>query len=93
MIDRYLQPIAQHEDHPERLLLCDGDGHWYVWTGERPEEAPAEIPAATADWLLTQPGLRRIAAAVWIHPNDLPLLPLDALHGSQAPADDLGSPE
>jgi hypothetical protein len=89
MIDDYLQPIAQHVDHPERLLLRDGEGRWFVWTGERPEEAPAEIPAATAEWLLTQAGLEVIEGPnVWIHKNDLPLLPIDVLRARQHPPPD-----
>jgi hypothetical protein len=95
MIEDYLQPVAQHVDHPQRLLLRDGQGRWYVWTGERPEDAPAEIPAETAAWLLTQPGLLPLDAPhVWIHPNDLPLLPVDSLRGARRPEpDDAGAEE
>lgn len=86
MIEDYLQPIAQHTDHPERLLLRGADGRWYVWTGERPEAWPAEIAAATAAWMLVQPGLRLLPGPhVWLHPADLPTLPLDAWRGRGDP--------
>ena len=79
MIDDYLQPIAQHVDHPERLLLRAADGRWYVWSGDRPEAKPEEVSARTAAWLLIQPGLRLLPAPhVWLHPADLPALPLNA---------------
>jgi hypothetical protein len=87
MIEEYLQPIAQHADHPERLLLRGADGRWYVWTGERPAALPAEIAPATAAWMLVQPGLRLLPGPlIWLHPSDLPTLPLDAFGTSGDPA-------
>ena len=87
MIQDYVQPIAQHAAHPERLLLRGANGRWYVWTGERPEAAPEEIPLAMAAWLLIQPELRLLPAPhVWLHPADLPMLPVDAWRGRTDPA-------
>ena len=87
MIEDYVQPIAQHAAHPERLLLRGANGRWYVWTGERPEAAPEEIPLAMAAWLLIQPELRLLPAPhVWLHPADLPMLPVDAWRGRTDPA-------
>ena len=87
MIEDYLQPIAQHTAHPERLLLRGADGRWYVWSGERPEAVPEEVSLATAAWLLVQPELRLLPAPhVWLHPADLPMLPVDAWRGRADPA-------
>ena len=89
MIEDYLQPIAQHTEHPERLLLRSAEGRWYVWTGERPQDLPAEIATATAAWMLVQPGLRLLPGPhVWLHPADLPTLPLDAWRVRRDPAAD-----
>ena len=82
MIEDYLQPMAQHVAHLERLLLRGADGRWYLWTGEEPDAPPVEIPAATATWMLVGPALRLLPGPrVWIHRADLPLLPHDAWHG------------
>jgi hypothetical protein len=89
MTDDYVQPIAQHVDHPERLLLRGADGRWYLWSGDRLESALVEIPSATAAWLLVRPALRLLPGPlVWLHPADLPLLPFDALPSRWHPADD-----
>lgn len=71
----YVQPIAQHGDHPERLLLQGEDGCVYVWLGEDPNAAPEEIAPATAAWLLTLPCLDVIPAPrVWFQATDLPVV-------------------
>lgn len=71
----YLQPIAQHPDHPERLLLSAPDERFFVWSGEDPGRLPEEIEPPTAAWLLERAPLRTLACRVWIHRDDLPLAP------------------
>ncbi|CAA9566354.1 MAG: hypothetical protein AVDCRST_MAG73-4165 [uncultured Thermomicrobiales bacterium] len=70
----YVQPIAQHRDHPERLLLRGADGRIYVWSGDDPAGSPREIDRAVARWMLAGARLRRIPGPrVWFHAADLPL--------------------
>lgn len=70
----YVQPIAQHHEHPERLLLKAEDGRAYVWLGEDPDGTPEEIEPATATWLLTLPSLRQLSQPrVWFQVTDLPV--------------------
>lgn len=71
----YVQPIAQHREHPERLLLQAEDGGTYVWLGEDPDAAPEEIAPATAAWMLTLPCLEVLPAPrVWFQATDLPVV-------------------
>lgn len=71
----YVQPIAQHGDHPEQLLLRGEDGCVYVWLGEDPDAVPEEIAPATAVWMLTLPCLDLIPAPrVWFQVTDLPVV-------------------
>ena len=70
----YVQPIAQHRDHPERLLLRGANGRAYVWCGDDPAGRPEEIDRAVARWLLAGDQLRRLPGpGVWFHAADLPL--------------------
>jgi hypothetical protein len=71
----YLQPVAQHPDHPERLLLRSSDGRFFVWSGEDPGRLPEEIEPATARWLLQSSPLKGLTARLWFHRDDLPLAP------------------
>lgn len=48
----YVQPIACHEDHPERLLFLDVEGQAYLWHGDGRE--PELIPAPLAAWLCSR---------------------------------------
>ena len=71
----YLQPMAQHRDHPERLLLRAASGRTFVWFGDEPRAVPEEIEPATAAWLLGQAAIRPLALPVWLHVGDLPVTP------------------
>src|SRR5699024_4247579 len=53
IVQRYMQPVAVHRVHPERLLLTDDDGRWFVWIGE-PDAGPIGIPVTLASYLLTR---------------------------------------
>ncbi|HVL24415.1 MAG TPA: hypothetical protein VM450_10020 [Thermomicrobiales bacterium] len=70
----YLQPIASHEDYPERLLLRDGEDQWYLWTGDGQEiEA---IPARLAAWIADRPEMRLLQRPhMWFELSCLPLNP------------------
>ena len=70
----YVQPIAQHLAHPERLLLRTEDDRAFVWLGDDPTARPEEIDPRTAAWLQTRPWLRPLPLPrFWLHVADLPL--------------------
>ena len=74
---RYVRPIARHLIFPERYLLRDGDGRWYVWTGERMGGRPEEIEEATARWLRTRSWILPVPdGSAWVHVDDLPVAPV-----------------
>ena len=74
MLSAYLQPLAQHRHHPERLLLRGADGRAYVWFGDDPDARPAEIDRAVARWFLQGHDLIRLPSpGIWLHADDLPL--------------------
>ena len=70
----YVQPIASHEDYPERLLLRDGDDHWYLWRGDGQEIEPTS--AELAAWVLDRPEMRLLPRPhMWFEVSCLPLNP------------------
>ena len=82
-MNAYVQPIAQHVRHPERLVLRGEDDRYYVWHGDDPTAAPEEIEPTTAIWLLTRADMVCLdEPRVWLHVADLPLAPTPA-RGSQ----------
>lgn len=84
-MDGYVQLVAQHVRHPERLVLRDEHGQYYVWTGELPDANPQEMDAATVWWLCAQPQIAPLShVGVWFHATDLPLTPTAA--GGRRPA-------
>ena len=73
-VERYMQPIAVHRVHDERLLLHDEEGHCFLWAGE-PEQGPTEIPQVLAHYLLHRRELLVLAPhqRMWFVVDDLPL--------------------
>jgi hypothetical protein len=71
----YVQPVAQHQSYPERLVVRSIEGRWYVWFGDRAGTPLEEVDPPVADWLQ---GLSMIAPIpeprFWLHVDDLPLL-------------------
>ena len=75
MTSTYVQPIAQHVEHPERLLLRAEDDRLHVWLGDDPDAVPEEIDPRTASWLLTGRWLCPLPApGFWFHVADLPVV-------------------
>ena len=70
----YLQPIASHEEYPERLLLRDEQDQWYLWSGDgRDIEA---IPSELAAWVSDRPEIRLLQRPhMWFELSCLPLNP------------------
>lgn len=50
-LERYMQPVAIHLLHDERLILLDEDGNWYLWIGEADAD-PIGIPHRMAHYLM-----------------------------------------
>lgn len=73
-LERYMQPIAVHRRHEERLLLHDDEGRCYLWAGE-PDQDPAEIPQVLAHYLLRRCEMLVLAPQqrMWFGMSDLPL--------------------
>lgn len=73
-LERYMQPIAVHRTHEERLLLHDEAGRCFLWAGE-PDEDPTEIPPALAHYFLHRREMLVLAPhqRMWFGVSDLPL--------------------
>ena len=75
---KYVQPVAHHQDVPERLLLRDEGGQWFLWMGDgRDLEA---IPTGLAIWMLDRPEMRLLGRPhMWFEVSCLPLDPATIL--------------
>ncbi|HYH11353.1 MAG TPA: hypothetical protein VD789_03275 [Thermomicrobiales bacterium] len=70
----YMQPVAVHRIHSERLILTDGDARCYLWVGEE-GTGPIEIPQALARYLVcrTEMTLLEVPQRMWFVLDDLPV--------------------
>lgn len=73
-LQRYMQPVAVHGAHPERLLLADEDARWFLWMGES-GLGPIEISRELAAYLLDLPVMWVLEASqrMWFVVDDLPV--------------------
>ena len=72
---RYVQPMAQHVAHPERLLLRDQRDQWFLWAGQLDEEVVAIEPELAA-YILNRPEIAPLPLPrMWFATDDLPLEP------------------
>lgn len=73
-LERYMQPIAVHRTHAERLLLHDDQGNWYLWSGEAGAD-PIEIPQMLGHYLMIRRELDVLAPhqRMWFVVDDLPV--------------------
>jgi hypothetical protein len=73
-VQRYMQPVAIHRLHPERLLLTDDTDRWYVWMGEVDTE-PVEVAEDLAFYLLNRRELQplELHQRMWFVVADLPV--------------------
>lgn len=71
---RYMQPVAIHRRHAERLILLDDHGDWYLWVGEEGAE-PIEIPHCMAHYLMGRREMHRLDPwqQMWFVLADLPV--------------------
>ncbi|MDQ4045058.1 MAG: hypothetical protein M3173_06385 [Chloroflexota bacterium] len=73
--EQYMQPIAVHRRHAERLLLRDVDGQWHLWTGEAAGSNPIEVPQGLGHYLMHRCEMEILPAhqRMWFVVGDLPL--------------------
>jgi len=73
-VQRYMQPVAIHRIHAERLLLTDDDNRWFLWMGEADQE-PVGIPQGLAAYLLERRELLplELHQRMWFVVADLPV--------------------
>jgi len=71
-LSTYVQPLASHMEHPERLLVRDQQGCWYLWFGDGQEMTG--ITDDLASWIAERPEMVRLAAPR--HWFDIECLPL-----------------
>lgn len=77
---QYVQPVAQHVRHPERLLLRDAGDGWFLWVGQLDKE-PVAIEPGLAAYLLDRPEIAILPAPrMWFSTADLPLGPTPFIH-------------
>ncbi len=68
----YLRPIAHHRDAPERLLLKDEAGVWFLWQGDGSELV--DVSDQLALWILTRPEMVALSGPyMWFAPSSLPV--------------------
>ena len=68
----YMQPHASHIVHPERLLMKDIEGAWYLWFGDGQDLI--SVTDELASFILDRPEMIRMHAP--LHWFDVECLPL-----------------
>lgn len=72
-LDTYVQPLASHAAHPERLLVRDQHGSWHLWFGDG--QMMISVPDDTATWILERPEM--VCLDTPLHWYDVECLPLE----------------
>lgn len=68
----YVQPVASHCQFPERLLVRDDRGQWFMWFGDG--RNIEEIPVQLATWLSHRPEMQLLASPrLWFDDTSLPI--------------------
>ena len=71
----YLQPVAYHRDAPERLLLTDEAGAWFLWFGD--ERGLTDVPDLLAQWVLGRSEMISLSGdLMWFDVSSLPVVPV-----------------
>lgn len=71
-LSSYVQPHAAHRTHPERLLVRDTGGDWFLWFGDG--RGTVSITDELATWMLARPEMNRLTAPLhWFDIESLPL--------------------
>lgn len=69
----YVQPRAAHVAHPERLIVRDTAGEWFLWFGDGRDTVG--ITDDLASWMLARPEMNRLHGP--LHWFDIETLPLE----------------
>lgn len=70
----YLRPVAHHRDAPERLLLKDETGAWFLWFGDGSELI--DVSDQLASWILNRPEMTSFGGQdLWFEHSSLPVAP------------------
>lgn len=68
----YVQPVASHTCHPERLLVRDETGRFHLWQGTG--EAMMDIPSELASWIIERAEMLPLPLPrLWFDVETLPL--------------------
>ncbi|HEU0163787.1 MAG TPA: hypothetical protein VFQ54_02010 [Thermomicrobiales bacterium] len=69
----YMQPFAFHREAPERLVVRDEAGRWYLWAGDGSDEI-VEVPARLAHWMIDRREMQVLPAPhMWFERDSLPV--------------------
>lgn len=78
----YVQVVAQHVVHPERLLVRCSEGSYALWFGDDHRAEMVDVEPRLADYLETARVVRRLPVPhLWFHLDDLPLAPASSTRG------------
>jgi hypothetical protein len=71
----YVQPYACHRNCPERLIMQDEVGDWYLWSGDSYErDRLVGIPESLALWLIDRQEMDILPAPrMWFEQGALPI--------------------
>lgn len=68
----YIQPYAFHRHAPERLVLRDEPGNWYLWFGDT-GNGLVEVPETLALWMIARSETDLLPTPrMWFEPDALP---------------------
>lgn len=82
----YFQPHSFRRPSPERLVLQDESGNWYLWIGE-PGNGVVEVPANLAAWTIERLEMELMPIPrMWFELEALPLAPAAPVTPGTPPA-------
>ncbi len=72
MTSSFLCPVAQHRDAPERLVLRDDTGTWFLWFGDGTDLV--NMPDPLVHWILGRPEIVMLGEdMMWFDHSSLPV--------------------
>jgi hypothetical protein len=68
----FLWPVAQHRHAPERLVLRNDVGTWFLWFGDGTDLV--DMPDALVHWILARPEMVMLGEdMMWFEHSSLPV--------------------
>jgi hypothetical protein len=87
-IPPYVQVLGHQSGWRIRFLLCDEDGSYHLWFGDRPSRPLESIPIDLAAWLRKRPEFVPAPRPLpWVAIADLPVAPAPLSTSFSPPAD------